>query len=124
MNTCPVSPTSTVQDTKITQCDLIGTATQVKPGIPDRLMELVLVQVSRAKTQCWISLNRVHGGSSLWDGGSSQLCSRPCPPQQVAHFEPVQVQVLVEGTYPCVTLNLPRVKDTMFEACAEEARER
>lgn len=52
--------------------------------MPDRLMELVLVQV--------------------------------------AHFEPVQVQVLVEGTYPSLTLNLPRVRDALLVACAEEAR--
>lgn len=58
----------------------------MKPGVPDRLMELVLLQV--------------------------------------AHFEPVQVQVLVEGTYPCVTLGLPRVRDSLFAACAEEAHER
>jgi len=43
---------------------------------------------------------------------------------QIAHFEPAQVQVLVEGTYPCLTLNLPRVRDALFTACAEEARDR
>lgn len=32
----------------------------------------------------------------------------------VAHFEPVQVQVLVEGTYPVLALNLPRIKDEAF----------
>lgn len=32
----------------------------------------------------------------------------------VAHFEPVEVQVLIEGTYPMLTLNLPRIKDDAF----------
>ena len=58
---------------------------RVSPGVPDRLMELVVVRV--------------------------------------AHFEPVQVQVLVEGTYPRLTLGLPRVRDALFAACADEARE-
>lgn len=42
----------------------------------------------------------------------------------VAHFEPVQVQVLVEGTYPVLMLNLPRVKDTAFQTALEKAHAR
>ena len=43
---------------------------------------------------------------------------------EVAHFEPVQVQVLIEGTYPVLTMNLPRVKDDMFMEALQEAKER
>ena len=32
----------------------------------------------------------------------------------MAHFEPVEVQLLVEGTYPILSMNLPRVKDDVF----------
>lgn len=42
----------------------------------------------------------------------------------VAHFEPVQVQVLVEGTYPVLLMNLPRVKDELFNSCVAAAQER
>jgi hydrocephalus-inducing protein len=58
-------------------------ALQVTPGVPDRLMELVLVEV--------------------------------------AHFAPVQVQVLVEGTYPLISLNLPRVRDEAFMQALQQA---
>lgn len=40
----------------------------------------------------------------------------------VAHFEPVQVQVLVEGTYPILAFNLPRIKDQAFLAALEAAQ--
>jgi hypothetical protein len=43
---------------------------------------------------------------------------------EVAHFEPVQVQVLIEGTYPVLTMNLPRVKDDLFREALQEAKER
>lgn len=42
----------------------------------------------------------------------------------VAHFEPVQVQVLVEGTYPMLALNLPRVKDEAFTEALLQAQAR
>lgn len=42
----------------------------------------------------------------------------------VAHFEPVEVQVLIEGTYPMLAFNLPRVKDAAFTAALEAARGR
>jgi hypothetical protein len=40
----------------------------------------------------------------------------------VAHFEPVQVQVLVEGTYPMLALNLPRVRDDAFLEALQQAQ--
>jgi hypothetical protein len=40
----------------------------------------------------------------------------------VAHFEPVEVQVLVEGTYPILSMNLPRVKDNIFVEALNCAR--
>jgi hydrocephalus-inducing protein len=42
----------------------------------------------------------------------------------VAHYEPVQVQVLVEGTYPALALNLPRIKDEAFVAALQQAQSR
>lgn len=42
----------------------------------------------------------------------------------VAHFEPVEVQVLIEGTYPVLTFNLPRVKDAAFLQALEAAKNR
>jgi hypothetical protein len=42
----------------------------------------------------------------------------------VAHFEPVEVQVLVEGTYPMLSFNLPRVKDAAFRDALACARNR
>lgn len=42
----------------------------------------------------------------------------------VAHFEPVEVQVLIEGTYPMLSLNLPRVKDAAFRDALTCARNR
>ncbi len=33
----------------------------------------------------------------------------------------VQVQVLVEGTYPVLLVNLPRSKDALFVECAQAA---
>jgi hypothetical protein len=42
----------------------------------------------------------------------------------VAHFEPVQVQVLVEGTYPMLALNLPRVRDEAFLEALQQAQSR
>ncbi len=43
---------------------------------------------------------------------------------EVAHFEAVQVQVLVEGVYPALCLNLPRIKDGLFNACVAQAKDR
>ncbi len=43
---------------------------------------------------------------------------------EVAHFEPMQIQVLVEGVYPVLTMNLPRVKDEAFTKCLKEAQDR
>ena len=43
---------------------------------------------------------------------------------EVAHFEPVQVQLVVEGVVPTITLNLPRVKDGLYASCFESAREK
>jgi hypothetical protein len=40
----------------------------------------------------------------------------------VAHFEPVQVQVLVEGTYPMLALNLPRIRDDAFLEALQQAQ--
>ncbi|PNH08880.1 Hydrocephalus-inducing protein [Tetrabaena socialis] len=57
---------------------------KVCPGIPEKLVETLLVEI--------------------------------------AHFEPVQVQVLVEGTYAAVSLNLPRQSDEDFLSCLEAAR--
>jgi hypothetical protein len=42
----------------------------------------------------------------------------------VAHFEPVEIQVLIEGTYPMLSFNLPRVKDTAFRDALTCARNR
>jgi hypothetical protein len=42
----------------------------------------------------------------------------------VANFEPVQVQVLVEGTYPMLDLNLPRVRDDAFLEALQQAQSR
>lgn len=42
----------------------------------------------------------------------------------VAHFTPVQVQVLIEGTYPMLVLNLPRIKDGAFMKAVEDAQKR
>lgn len=42
----------------------------------------------------------------------------------VAHFEPVEVQVLIEGTYPMLSFNLPRVKDDAFLDALACARSR
>jgi hypothetical protein len=42
----------------------------------------------------------------------------------VAHYEPVQVQVLVEGTYPMLAINLPRVKDEAFLEALQQAQSR
>jgi hypothetical protein len=42
----------------------------------------------------------------------------------VAHFEPVQVQVLVEGTYPMLAINLPRLKDDAFYGALQQAESR
>ena len=42
----------------------------------------------------------------------------------VAHFEPVQVQVLVEGTFPMLAVNLPRVKDEAFLDALQQAQSR
>ncbi|KXZ49496.1 hypothetical protein GPECTOR_21g722 [Gonium pectorale] len=57
---------------------------KVCPGIPEKLVETLLVEL--------------------------------------AHFEPVTVQVLVEGTYAAVALALPRQRDDKFLACMEPAR--
>ncbi|EFJ42226.1 hypothetical protein VOLCADRAFT_67248 [Volvox carteri f. nagariensis] len=57
---------------------------RVCPGIPDKLVETLLVEV--------------------------------------AHFEPVPIQILVEGAYASVSINLPRVRDEQFMACVEKAR--
>lgn len=42
----------------------------------------------------------------------------------VAHFEPVEVQVLIEGTYPMLSFNLPRIKDEAFLDALAFARSR
>jgi hypothetical protein len=42
----------------------------------------------------------------------------------VAHFEPVEVQVLIEGTYPMLSFNLPRIKDGAFDEALTWARNR
>jgi hypothetical protein len=42
----------------------------------------------------------------------------------VAHFEPVEVQVLIEGTYPMLSFNLPRIKDDAFLDALAFARSR
>lgn len=42
----------------------------------------------------------------------------------VAHFEPVEVQVLIEGTYPMLTCNLTRIKDDAFVQALACARSR
>lgn len=42
----------------------------------------------------------------------------------VAHFEPVEIQVLIEGTYPMLSFNLPRIKDEAFQAALACARNR
>eukprot|EP00798_Chlamydomonas_sp_ICE-L_P006741 gene6741-3411_t len=52
-------------------------------GIPDRLMETVLVEL--------------------------------------AHFDPVPIQIVMEGVYPAVSLALPRIKDQLFLKAYEEA---
>ncbi len=41
---------------------------------------------------------------------------------ELAHFDPIAVQVAVEGVYPAMLLSLPRVPDPLFESCLEEAR--
>lgn len=42
----------------------------------------------------------------------------------IAHFDPVEVQVLIEGTYPMLSFNLPRVKDAAFTAALDAVRTR
>ncbi|KAG2489301.1 hypothetical protein HYH03_012133 [Edaphochlamys debaryana] len=59
---------------------------RVCPGIPEKLVETLLVEV--------------------------------------AHFEPVPVQITVEGTYAAVSLNLPRQRDDVFSTCLESARQK
>lgn len=41
---------------------------------------------------------------------------------EVAHFDPIPVQVSMEGIYPTLSLNLPRMRDDVFSACLEEAK--
>ncbi|KAF5830389.1 hypothetical protein DUNSADRAFT_14652 [Dunaliella salina] len=41
---------------------------------------------------------------------------------ELAHFDPINVQVMVEGTYPAVLLNLPRLPDRAFVECLEAAK--
>lgn len=43
---------------------------------------------------------------------------------EIAHFDPVQLTVVIEGVYPGVTLGLPRVRDPRFSAALSEARDR
>eukprot|EP00775_Hariotina_reticulata_P008964 gene8964-9139_t len=40
----------------------------------------------------------------------------------IAHYEPVQVQVLVEGSYPVLALSLPRVKDDAFVTALQQCQ--
>ncbi|GFH15841.1 rhodanese domain-containing protein [Haematococcus lacustris] len=58
---------------------------RVCAGIPDRLLETVLVEL--------------------------------------AHFDPIPVQIVVEGVYPAVLLNLPRIKDPLFLECQAAAKQ-
>ncbi|GIL73964.1 hypothetical protein Vretifemale_3957, partial [Volvox reticuliferus] len=41
---------------------------------------------------------------------------------EVAHFEPVPIQISVEGAYAAVAINLPRVRDEQFTSWLEKAR--
>ena len=41
---------------------------------------------------------------------------------EIAHFEPIPINIKITGTYPTLALNLPRLGDALFEACIVEAR--
>lgn len=40
----------------------------------------------------------------------------------MAHFDPISVQVAVEGVYPAIMLGLQRIRDELFIECLAEAR--
>lgn len=43
---------------------------------------------------------------------------------EIAHFEPIEVKVTVEGVYPTGMLTLPRYKDETYHNFLEEAKQR